>query len=65
MQPPLNSPRGRNNFANSPSSEFKHIKPSMMSTAVEHSNLKKDTLNKNKHELRKLLSKLNKYDPLF
>ena len=56
-QPPLTSPRGRNNVANVPSRKFKCIKPSMINAAAEHNKVKTDILSKTKNELRKLVSK--------
>ena len=56
--PPLTSPRVRNNVTNTPSRKFKCIKPSMMSSTVEHDKVKTEIFNKNKDELRKLASKL-------
>ena len=58
-QPPLTSPRGRKNVANSPSSKFKCVKPSMMSATVDHDKVNADILNKTKDELRELTSKFN------
>ena len=57
LKPLLTSLRGRKNYANAPSSEFKHIKISMINKKVENSEAKAEIMNKNKNNLRKLVSK--------